>query len=289
MTDKDNLNLRYTFVGMLFALAVAEAAVLCANLYKVFIRDWDYKMSFSAFIDRLGVEDGLMLAPAGHLILGIVLVASSWLGWSKSLAKRTDDSAENIFGSSFWLLMLEVCLLVLYFIFISSVELVPENIQPAKSLREIIPNPSAAPEATLLVVIFLVYALWDVFWDVIPNAIPSEFVPLRRHKKISGVLTFLSGAFTYAFVSLVCAVIAFVIQSKAPLHAEPSSVVWGDFALGVLLYFFRRAKRFELVMFKLFPWEAHRKASHREITNSSQFALELLFLLFVIYLFLSQM
>jgi len=178
MTHTDNMNLRHTFVGMLFALAIAQAAILFGDLFKVFTFGWDYHMTIEGLIERLKTESYLLVAPASHLFLGVILVSHSWVGWSKSKSGGKSREIDDIFSASFFLLIIEVFFVVLYFILISSVELSIDGFLIKNNLSAAIVAPSAAPEATLLFMIFLVYAIWDLISDV--KLAPTESMGYSR-------------------------------------------------------------------------------------------------------------
>lgn len=258
MSVDKKMALRHTFVGMLFALALAQAATLFGDLFSVITSDWDYRMSLSGLLERLMTENNILLAPAAHLFLGIFLIAISWVGWSRSGAAGNKINIDDTMGYAFLLLIIELILLILYFILISSVELDIDSFQENKLLSDAIPNPSAAPEATLIFMIFIVYVIWDLVSDVILSPIEDENLPFQNHKRLSKTLVFLTGIFTYCLVSIVCTVIAYFIQSEAITATKPNSVVFIDLTLLSLLYFFRTAKPYERLIIDELPWEKNR-------------------------------
>jgi len=255
------MSLKRTFVGMLFALAVAQAAILYGDLFKIIAYEWDYNMTISGFVDRITIESNLLIAPASHLFLGIVLVAQSWLGWSKSGEGKTQVDNQNLYGLPFLVLIIEVILVVLYFILINSVEINYGNFQSTAKLSDAIQYPSAAPEATVLFLIFGVYVLWDIFFDVILNPIVPEHMPIKERPNISKIVTFTTGTITHSFVSVICVIIAFYIQVRTNAVSTPNSAIFGDVALIALLFFFRFTKWVEPYFNYLFSWESKRNGA----------------------------
>ncbi len=267
MNPDGKMWLRHTFVGMLFALAVAETAKLFGDLFAVVAYGWDHQMSVLGLIARMSSENFLLLAPASHLVLGLVLVAKSWVGWSRSKAAGNSKEVDDIYSILFVLLMLELILVVLYFILIGSVELDVNHFMRSYDLQDAVPSPSAAPEAALLCVIFVAYALWDLISDVYLGPVKSKHIPFRDHPYISRSVTYVTGTITYSFVSVICALLAFYIQINAKEVSSPIAAVYGDLSLICLLYLFRSGKSVERFFLSLFPWEQHRKGSRGPDNN----------------------
>jgi hypothetical protein len=122
--------LRHEFVGMMFAVAIGEVGVQTAILVQA--HNW---MHF--------------LPAYFHLFLATVVIATSWVGWTLSSSPGARTDVNNVFEWEFLVLLLDVLLVVIYFILAKTVDFTGEpNVQL---------NASAAPESFWILVIFLVY------------------------------------------------------------------------------------------------------------------------------------
>ena len=132
--------LRFIFVQMLFALAVAEIARKTYPLLAIWL------LNGAAFA---GVLPGL-----AHLFLALIVVASSWVGWANSRASAEQRwSVERTLSRGFVILLVDVVLVVLYFFLISQAE----NPDSSGSMVK----PSALDEALVLTIVFFGYVVWD--------------------------------------------------------------------------------------------------------------------------------
>lgn len=94
----EELRIRHQFVGMLFALTIGQIAV---HVYEL------------VSIPDLGRRGGAALA---HLVLCTLLVTASWVGWSRSEAPGMQRSLQGVLTWLFVVLLLDVTVVVLYFI-----------------------------------------------------------------------------------------------------------------------------------------------------------------------------
>lgn len=97
--------LRYAFVEMLFALAVSQVAVHAADL--------------------VGISSTLLekLPGFAHLALGLIVIAASWVGWRQSQSPGMKEQIRSLFSVRFVGLLIDVLLVILYFILVRSVEI----------------------------------------------------------------------------------------------------------------------------------------------------------------------
>lgn len=140
----DGTELRFAFVEMLFALTIAQVAIQVAKL-----------------VDDLGLQKGLFESPASYtqLLLATVLVATSWIGWKMSVATGNQMEIESVFTFPFLILLLDVLLVVFYFILVTTTEM------PTGSGR--IVDPSAHEELFWMLAIFVGYLVWDILTKAI--------------------------------------------------------------------------------------------------------------------------
>ena len=190
--DSSDDSLRWTFVEMLFALAVSQVAVHLSDLIALPISvPWRDRMPAFA---HLGVSFGL--------------IATSWLGWRLSRAPGSLKTLKFVFSLRFLALLSDVLLVVVYFIIVRSVEIEQKGGETTLAVV------SARPESIGLCVVFGVYALWDLATDVFsPGSIPSTDGRLWMGFK---------AAFVSSLASIVCLVLSFVTSvHSATRHCCP--------------------------------------------------------------------
>lgn len=125
--------LRFEFVELMFALAAGEVATEVAPLAE---------QRFS-----------LLHAPAyAHALLALVVIATSWVGWKTSRAAGNRQVVTGVFEWPFAVLLLDVLLVVLYYVLARGVE---------KASLDGSIHPSAKNETIVIALIFFGYAIWD--------------------------------------------------------------------------------------------------------------------------------
>ena len=196
------LNLRHGFVAMLFALTAGQIAISAADLVEI----WN--------VGAVGLD---FLAPVTHLLLALVIVTTSWVGWS--VVTANSEPVEHPFHFPFSVLLLDVFLVVIYFVIALEVEIDPD--------QKLILYPSASEEIVGVMFIFGVYCFWDVVHDVVI-------------KKQNWFIAVFASA-----VSLVAAVMVWVAYSCLSSNASVWSVLCADIALLGLVFAFRALKGVE--------------------------------------------
>jgi len=130
---KGRRDLHIGFVEMLFALAVAEIATTGHAAYS------------SPPIEN--VDDVKAFVPQlAHLLLCLVIVGASWFSWGSTKYRARNVSAVSTLG--FLEFVTDALIVLSYFILIKEVD-----------ARD---QPSARPEAWLLLGIFALYLVWDI-------------------------------------------------------------------------------------------------------------------------------
>jgi len=207
--------LREAFVEMLFALAVSQVAIYAADLTNV-QSDWNSK-----------------LPPLVHLGLGLLLIATSWVGWRQSASPGMKEGIRYVFSRPFVGLLLDVILVILYFIVVRTVEIQERGGEITLSSQ------SAQPEAGWVGGVFAVYVVWDLLSDVFcEEGIPKScfFARLRKGFAAAAVST---------FASLMCLIATFGIWMLASTRTEVRQVVFLDLMLGCIILVFRQLKAAE--------------------------------------------
>ena len=136
-SDSHGEVLHREFVGMLFALAIAEVAIEGAGVV------------------NSGVVASVAFPAYSHLFLAIMVIAASWVGWGWS--DHSLSNVRNVFTNDFIELLLDVWLVILYFFIVRGAEL-PVLVNGQQTII-----PSSANEAFWIMVVFLTYLVWDVW------------------------------------------------------------------------------------------------------------------------------
>jgi hypothetical protein len=197
--------LRYTFVEMLFALAIAEVAIVASGIVRA-------QGTVSAKLPVLS-----------HIFLATVLIAASWLGWSASQWRRNSPKVETLLSWNFVGLLLDVLLVILYFILVRDAEVLPDA-------PFTLGAPTAVPEARWIIWIFAVYVIWDIVSDVV------------KEKNARTSLATIGLALASTACSIICVTLAFIASQVAEDARSPWSVILVDAALLSVVLLFRVIK-----------------------------------------------
>jgi hypothetical protein len=126
---------RHEFVGMMFAVTIGEVGLQVASL--VHAKHYTHFLPFYT-----------------HLLLATIVITSSWVGWSLSQAPGNRRDVDGMFTWGFCTLLLDVFLVITYFIMVRTIELGKLPEQPRIDTPE--------KEAWLIVLMFALYLVWDV-------------------------------------------------------------------------------------------------------------------------------
>jgi len=200
--SKAEPKLRHEFVGMMFALAIGEVAVQTAVLIRA--GNWVH-----------------FLPAYSHLFLTAILIAASWVGWTLSPSPGARKDVQGVFQMGFLVLLVDVFLVVVYFILAKTVDIVGEG-----SPRL---NASAHPESVWILVIFVTYFVWDILTKIVIYQIERRPEPWFRNYGSRMVPT------------VICLGLAWVAK---PLfdRADAPHVLTADLALLSLVMLFRALK-----------------------------------------------
>lgn len=204
--------LRLAFVEMMFALAVAEVATKAADFVNA----------------GIGLSQ---LTPAmAHLSLALLVIAASWVGWRQSVSPGMKDKVEFVFTWPFVGLLVDVLIVILYFMLARNVDAIKQGQGPATLI------PSARPESVLLCVIFAVYALWDFIADMLQKG---------TWQRISSISEFWRATVASMFCSLVCLLLCASMAWLTWNESKPFQVAIVDIGLICVVLFFRALKPIE--------------------------------------------
>ena len=140
------------FVGMLFALAIAEVAVQAGGVVN----------------SRLPLNQ--TIPTYSHLFLASAVIATSWVGWGWS--KHSLSDVRNVFTLDFVELLLDLWLVAVYFFIVKGVEL------PVAGEGSI--TPSMSNEVSWVMVVYLTYFVWDVWTKRLKKDDVGRFVLFQR-------------------------------------------------------------------------------------------------------------
>ncbi len=180
--DKEaHAQLHMTFVEFLFSLAAAEIAMRYATVFDTGADWWSWNF----------------LALNCHLLMSLVLIAASYLGWQKSEISRRDNSRiSSLISWDFLELLLDVILVTIYFILVHLSE-IPVLAASAKAGTVPTIVVSLIPEALCVPFVFVLYLIWDVI-SKLPSRIDRKtgkpFGPGRlfRRGRISFIVATMS-------------------------------------------------------------------------------------------------
>ncbi len=281
--------LRHTLVSMLFALVIAEVAIQASNVLTVAGDRWG-EIEIARLFESAPARDiWLLVAPMSHLLLVMILICMSWVGWSRSIYRSDTRDVTKIYSINFLLLLIELALVVLYFVLARSVELRHSSLTSQEDISALIPNPSGAPEALWLTTIYAGYFVWDFFADALPRYYPKSSRPFFEQIPIlSGITVVISGVLVRCLISAVSAIAAFVVfRISSESSGDPLAAVCADMALMCIVFWFWLGKGWEPWLVQhVFTWERNREGTRgtEESSSSIQATLVLLptYVLFLI-------
>ncbi|MUP36811.1 hypothetical protein [Labilibaculum euxinus] len=202
--DENTAKLRFDFIGMMFALAIAQVGVELGDFY----------------VKSLSIRDHLYVLT--HLLLAIFIISSSWIGWQKSKSKGNNEAITDSFSLSYIVLLVDLFLVIFYFIIVKGVEKPTNTTQIA----------SGDPEVFWSMVIFGIYFIWDII---------TKLIDIENHETLAWKLkwkTFLKRGYQ---APLCFGIIFFLFQPMTEIKTS-NSVVILDIALILTFALFRGLK-----------------------------------------------
>lgn len=197
--------LRFEFIGMIFALAIAQIGFEIGDYFYL-------SKSINGFYDLSH------LFVFSHLTLGTYIIASSWIGWQQSHSRGNQLVLTDSFSKAFFILLIDLLLVICYFIIIKGVEK-PFSKEFAASELD------SKTEAFWCMIIFGLFFIWDILTKVSPFKKNN----LRRFR-IRG------------WQSFACGIIAIIIYCLLTGENDAKSVILTDFALLLNFILFRALK-----------------------------------------------
>ena len=207
--------LRITFVGMLFALAVGDLGKNIAT----FALDPDCPKE--AFVIT-------------HYSLAGFILISSWVGWQRSKSTGNQRIIETIFDQQSMVLILDVVLVIIYYVIVISAEYKPGS--PAT-----INSASAKPESSWTILIFSIY----LFWDVLTKLFNEKHVSLGNGNAKKEFDPDYTRFFRRSWITFLCLISSGFIYISAKSLDHETAVIVIDLMLIALFVIFRGVKDFQ--------------------------------------------
>jgi hypothetical protein len=219
--------LRHEFVGMMFAITVGEIGLQAAAL----VQAEHYRHYMPAY---------------SHLFLATFVVAASWVGWSKSVIPGAREDVEEVFQWAFIVLLLDMAMVVTYFILVRTVDFGDEHHR----------IDSASAVAFWHVVIFALYFAWDVVTKVLMYERPGDVGWWRGWKALdAGRKKKRTERFSRIVPTVICLGISLYLW-RAFNYATDERLLTADFALLCVVLLFRALKSLQAAI----SWRAGEKA-----------------------------
>ena len=209
MEANDSIRLRFEFIEMMFALAIAQVAIEFGEFFKT----------------GLPLREHLYILT--HLVLVTYIISSSWIGWQQSVSHGNKEKINNVFGLSFFILLLDLLLVILYFSITISVE------QESKDLVA-----SAKEEVYWSMWIFGVYFIWDFFTKFIKI---TDRDPLKIKYDLK---TFI----LRGYQSLLCYFIILLFIRPMTVESSNIEVYLIDITLIFIFWLFRGLKELKKIL-----------------------------------------
>jgi hypothetical protein len=192
---------RHEFVGMMFAVTIGEVGLQVASLVQA--KHYEHFLPFYS-----------------HLLLATVVITSSWVGWSLSQAPGARRDVTGVFTWGFITLLLDVFLVVSYFIMVRTIEFEKGGDSPRIDAPEKV--------AGLVVGIFGLFFIWDIVTKVLAYDRANDG-PWGRNCGLRMIPT------------VVCFLLAILVWSRLG-SIDLVHYINADLALLALVILFRSAK-----------------------------------------------
>lgn len=216
-----NVLVGLTFVELMFAVAVGDTAAQIAKVVKA--------------IDQSGlpIQESLWIVSTSfaHLTLAVLVIATSWVGWSHSDAtKRYMANLEGIFQESlgfvpsfsFLMLLIDVFLVVCYFILSETAEMPPSDL----SKIALAVAPSVGQEISWIFVIMVTYFVWNILFAI--------YEQVQDGKRLLA-----NPRYTRILLAAMCCALVVLISYLQPTDLSRASALWIDGALLAAVLMFR--------------------------------------------------
>jgi hypothetical protein len=137
---KDGRNLRFVFIQLLFSLAIGQVAIKFSDLI---VNNFSFSTYHYIYL---------------HLILCVVILSTSWVGFQLSRSAGNMEKINTIFSFQFLILIIDIALVIAYFIIVRGAEI---GNYPKDGIPVIYP-PNSNNEICWSIAIFGMFFIWDI-------------------------------------------------------------------------------------------------------------------------------
>ncbi len=203
-TIENPAKLRLDFIGMVFTLAITQVGLEIGDFFSKGLSFKDHLYVFT------------------HLTLAVYIIASSWVGWQISKSKGSNEKLTHTFGLPFIILLIDLCLVIAYFVLVKGVD---------KPLDKS-PRAESYTEYKWSLVIFIIYLIWDIFTKYIFEDEQNNQKIKRDGKKF----------IRRGYQSFVCILITIFLIQPMTIYSRPYAVMATDVTLIFIFVLFRGLK-----------------------------------------------
>jgi hypothetical protein len=205
-------NLRLIFVQMLFALTIGQIALKTGDLYIYSGGNiWLYHYAYL------------------HIILSIVILSTSWVGWQLSQSLQNSEKINSVFSLQYIILLLDIFLVIAYFMIVRCVEINDDHT---------IGSPNVNGTIFWTMIIFSGYAIWDI----ITKGIKLSYVK-QGDKYLKITSTHINPLLKRIWPTLFCLIISLLFYKYLPEEPSPNKSSLIYIILICLFLFFRGLKQ----------------------------------------------
>jgi hypothetical protein len=245
--DHGDPRLRRELVSMLFALAVSQVAI------------YAYSVTYAELPAPVSSESDTGLwrtAAFAHLAVALMVIATSWIGWSKS--KAADQPVDRVFDPDFISWLADILLVVFYFFIASSVEVKPN---PSGG-NSILIEPSFREEYVWVGFLLVTYGIWDFASKCIRN---NNVKWLSKQWLCNSFACCFSSILAVSFWVAMGMITAWGRETPRAISPSAIDVILLDAALMLLVVAFRVAKSAEAAWFaSKLKWRVRPTSSEPE-------------------------
>ncbi len=210
--DNQGKELRLTFVGMLFALAIGKLAIDVGEYY----------LTRPPLLLNLHV--------LSHFVLSMYILTSSWIGGQMSKSSGSAKKIKSVFDLQYVILLIDVLLVIFYFIIILGVEKQPEFV------------PDASVESFWTLIIFVTYLVWDIFTKLLSSEIVERTDQNKDKHSIKRLKWNIKEFIARASITFICILLASLVYCVMGNSTTTEEVIIADIALLSLFVLFRGFK-----------------------------------------------
>lgn len=209
--------LRFEFVGMMFAVTAGEIGLKAGQL---------------ASADALHGPKCLYVLPAVlHLLVAALIVAASWVGWSRSTTSLAIRDVTEVLSWPFAVLFLDVLLVIVYFMLVDTVEITVSD-------NKLFIDPNSKKESFWIFMIFIGYFAWDFLTKAVITDGQGDTVPCFCKRAVG------TRFWSRAWASATCMTLGGIAWWRFHELTSYWRVVLADVALLLLVLLFRGLKEF---------------------------------------------